>query len=314
MINFKATDVNLQFAIRAHNGISMSPERRGQQYVGYYVDHMTAVDEEFSAYATDENREAMAADLEKYRAKWLGLMNAVLNAKSNCASSFITGGSGFNVARANKANDRERAHTQKWLDYPEWKLAKLRRLYNPRALFNAPIRLDDAEAVKKLEKKIGRLKTNQEAMKAANKIVRSKKLTDEQKIDEIVNTLHFTEEAAERVVTVPDFGKRFGFPSYALTNNNANIKRLEGRLREIMREQSRAQPDSYDTPEGVEVVENTEATRIQIVFNGKPEYNVRQVLKRNGFRWAPSQNAWQRLLNRNGRYAAKQALAQIKEM
>jgi hypothetical protein len=152
-----------------------------------------------------------------------------------------------------------------------------------------------------------------DAMKAANKIIRSKSKTDDEKLEELINDLHFTEEGARKTLR-PDYAGRLGFPSYALTNNNANIKRLEGRLREIMREQSRAQPDSYDTPEGVEVVENTEATRIQIVFNDKPEYNVRQVLKRNGFRWAPSQNAWQRLLNRNGRYAAKQALAQIKEM
>lgn len=33
---------------------------------------------------------------------------------------------------------------------------------------------------------------------------------------------------------------------------------------------------------------------------------MRALLKSYGFRWAPSEGAWQRMLNDNGRYAAKQ--------
>jgi hypothetical protein len=58
--------------------------------------------------------------------------------------------------------------------------------------------------------------------------------------------------------------------------------------------------------EGVcDLVENFEENRIQIVFDGKPSAEVRAELKGNGFRWAPSQSAWQRQLNNAGRYAAK---------
>lgn len=41
-------------------------------------------------------------------------------------------------------------------------------------------------------------------------------------------------------------------------------------------------------------------------FEGKPDEQTREVLKRNGFRWAPSQGAWQRQLTQNGKYAAAQ--------
>ena len=51
------------------------------------------------------------------------------------------------------------------------------------------------------------------------------------------------------------------------------------------------------------VVENTEIMRLQIIFDGKPDPEVRTVLKKNGFKWAPSQGAWQRLLNTSARYA-----------
>ena len=40
-------------------------------------------------------------------------------------------------------------------------------------------------------------------------------------------------------------------------------------------------------------------------FDGKPDEATRALLKANGFRWSPSQGAWQRMLNDNGRYAAQ---------
>ena len=54
---------------------------------------------------------------------------------------------------------------------------------------------------------------------------------------------------------------------------------------------------------------NMEDNRIQIFFDEKPEEDTRQELKSNGFKWAPSKNAWQRQLNENGiralRYIAR---------
>lgn len=37
------------------------------------------------------------------------------------------------------------------------------------------------------------------------------------------------------------------------------------------------------------------------------------LLKSHGFRWAPSQGAWQRQLTANGKYAAKQVIEELKE-
>ena len=53
------------------------------------------------------------------------------------------------------------------------------------------------------------------------------------------------------------------------------------------------------------VVENTEIMRLQLLFDGIPEAETRNILKSNGFRWSPSQKAWQRLLNDNARYSVK---------
>jgi len=56
---------------------------------------------------------------------------------------------------------------------------------------------------------------------------------------------------------------------------------------------------------------NPDAARIQLTFPGKPDPAVRDVLKSNGFRWAPSAGAWQRHLNNAGRYAAKRVLSAL---
>jgi len=46
--------------------------------------------------------------------------------------------------------------------------------------------------------------------------------------------------------------------------------------------------------------------RLQLFFDEKPNDQQRSQLKANGFKWAPSQDAWQRQLNDNAIYAAGQ--------
>ena len=41
---------------------------------------------------------------------------------------------------------------------------------------------------------------------------------------------------------------------------------------------------------------------------------VRDILKSNGFRWAPSVGAWQRQLNNNGKYAVERVVRELEEM
>lgn len=57
--------------------------------------------------------------------------------------------------------------------------------------------------------------------------------------------------------------------------------------------------------ETAQVVRNKEDMRLQLIFDGKPEAKTREILKSNGFRWAPSNTAWQRLLNSNAEFALK---------
>jgi hypothetical protein len=57
--------------------------------------------------------------------------------------------------------------------------------------------------------------------------------------------------------------------------------------------------------ESAKVVRNKEDMRLQLMFDGKPDEKTREALKSNGFRWAPSCMAWQRLLNENAEWALR---------
>ena len=55
---------------------------------------------------------------------------------------------------------------------------------------------------------------------------------------------------------------------------------------------------------GGEAKINKEENRLQLIFDDKPPEEQRLALKSEGFKWAPSQGAWQRQLNQNAIRAA----------
>ena len=97
-----------------------------------------------------------------------------------------------------------------------------------------------------------------------------------------------------------------------LVNNNANIHRVEERLRKL--KAVKEQGSSEKEYKAFKAVENTEAMRYQIIFEGKPEAEIRDLLKSNGFKWAPSQDAWQRQITTNGKNAFERVIEKLKEM
>lgn len=168
---------------------------------------------------------------------------------------------------------------------------------------------DDPAAIEKLKAELTQVEQAQERMKAANKVIRSKK-TDDVRVAELV-ALGFTEAQGVELLK-PDFAGRAGFPSYALTNNNANARRIAKRIEELEARRQRADVD--EEGEGYTYREDVEENRVMFIFDGKPAPEVRDVLKRNAFKWSPSRGAWVRQLNNAGIYAGqniKERLADI---
>lgn len=174
---------------------------------------------------------------------------------------------------------------------------------------NRAISSDDPEAVKKLAEKVAAAEKLQEMMKTANRIVRKKKLSDDEKVALLCKEIKVSEADAGGLLT-PDFAGRVGFPSYALQNNNANIRRMKQRLDQL---KAAAAAEHKETVyNGFKVVENPEENRVQFFFDEKPSAETRAILKGDGFKFSKRNgNAWQRFLSPRNIWIAESAAKEI---
>ena len=158
--------------------------------------------------------------------------------------------------------------------------------------------MDDPQAAAKLEAKLVKLESAQETMKAVNAYFRKNKtlegcpsLTPEQ-------ITKLQQEMAQSW----HLDKSRPYPAYMLSNNNAEIRRIRGRIEQVRQhEETNFAGWEFD---GGRVEANKADNRLQVFFDGKPDEAARDELKANGFRWVPSVGAWQRQLNKNAYYAA----------
>lgn len=154
---------------------------------------------------------------------------------------------------------------------------------------NDNIYLEDDDAIERLEEKIAYLTKVQEQMKSSNKIIRSKSISDFEKIETLVN-LGFSSHKANKII-----GNKIIFPGYALTNNNAKINAAKKQL-EKAKTLAEKEDKEYEA-NGLTIAECYSENRVRIYYPGKPDDETRANLKRHGFRWSPSNGCWQAYIN-----------------
>lgn len=168
---------------------------------------------------------------------------------------------------------------------------------------------DDPKALDKLEEKMERLTALQELMKQCNKIIKSKKSSDIQKIESLV-AMGLSEKSANQLLA-PDFAGRIGFPSFRLTNNNANISRIRQRIEHLKKIESL--PESEEVINGATLKVNPDENRVQVFFPEKPDEDTRKRLKVSGFHWSPTVGCWMRQISNSAIYNAKNILTSLKD-
>jgi len=97
---------------------------------------------------------------------------------------------------------------------------------------------------------------------------------------------------------------RHGTSAYVLTNLGATIRMTKQRLEKLKRID--LMEDETIKFDGGEIVSSSDINRIQIIYNKKPDEETIKTLKRNGFKWARSEGAWQRLRTNYALRIAKQ--------
>ena len=164
---------------------------------------------------------------------------------------------------------------------------------------------DDPEAVTKLREKLATLEARQERMKDMNKAWRAfNKKPTAPATAKLLAALGDSDRVLVERFT-PEYSWQKGpAESFQLSNNNANMTRIKQRISDLERAAS-TEPAADIEGNWYRLIENVEENRIQLIFPGKPSANIRRDLKKNGFRWSPTNGAWQRHLTNAGRYAAK---------
>ena len=274
-------------AVNSCRGISMDPERMGKHIC-------IECSEELNEFLANIPTELQA----EYEAKYLNKWREWLAALSRCYSVLVTGPARFNNRRHERMNDYERAARQRLRDWSEKVVKRINRQQ----------RLTGWQEVERLQSKLDTLTELHEKMKAANKIVRSKKMSEEEQIDELV-ALGLNEKQAVEILKPTERWQSVGFPTYQLQNNLAKIKATQAAI-----ERHKAMAEAEDKEikfNGGRVVVCNSDERMRFYFDEIPPVEVRNLMKRNAFKWSPKNSAWQRQLTENCKFDTKRILAEL---
>ncbi|GAB5081279.1 hypothetical protein Osc1_04520 [Hominimerdicola sp. 21CYCFAH17_S] len=284
--------INETAARRAKEANSYSDYRPGSATAEYrqYVDEAAELAARQKKRVDPMYHEKIDSLLDTYARKLAENINSRFSIDARVPSILITGGSNFPVRKKEKQNA---ARDRNWGEWQEIQglLDKIR------STGMGGISADDPQAVQKLESKLAGLEQSQETMKAVNAYYRKHKTLD--------GCPHLSPEAIEKLKSSMDNGYHLEgkpYPTWALSNNSAEIRRVKSRIADL----SKKQEIGYVGWEfaGGRVEANTEANRLQIFFEEKPDEATRAELKGGGFRWSPTAEAWQRQLTDNAYYAA----------
>ena len=281
-------------ACSSYNLTSFSPDERGESDI---ASHEKELHEDLQSMPEQQR--------ERYMENYKRYFSAMIAANSRCASAMITGPARFNTGRNEKACN---SHAKSVTAFREWRERALEAIRKA------------TEAAKPEEQ---RLEEEWQKVKAF--------------IDDAASTIHGidtgTARGYSRALFVSNLAGRLS--TYVNHGNVEIIDRAVARLREwndkvkkpvvtarhsifkypeLVRkvrekQQERASRENREIPfDGGKVVYNFEEDRLQILFDKIPDTDMRTTLKRNAFKWAPRNQAWQRQLTRNAEYAAGQVL------
>ena len=239
---------------------------------------------------------------DKYAKKLADNFNKDSHINLRCPSVLIAGLENFPVrkkeqqVRAMEKNNQEYNDIQKYLD-------RIRKLGSNDGI----IRSSDTNAVGLLQEKLDTLQQTQEKMKKVNAYYRKHKTLDGCPVltKEEIEELKVEMQASWHYQDKP-------YLSWQLSNNNQNIHSVEERLKRLKAEKEKDNSE-YDS-DYFKVVENTEIMRLQLFFDGKPEADVRELVKRNGFKWSTKNGCWQRQLTDNARYSVKCLMKEMSKL
>lgn len=246
---------------------SFSDYKQGSATAEYrhYVDEAVQIAERQKQRVDPMYHEKIDSLLDTYARKLAANMNKGYEIDARVPSILIAGGSNFPTRKKEKQNAARDSNYQEWQDI-QGLLDKIR------STGMGGISADDPQAVQKLEKKLESLEKSQETMKAVNAYYRKHKTLD--------GCPHLPPEELEKLKA--DMASSWHledkpFATWALSNNSAEIRRVKDRIKSLSQQKEIGFVGwEFD---GGKVEANTEANRLQIFFEDKPDEATREALK-----------------------------------
>lgn len=264
---------------RAYSGISFDPERRAESIVKDYEEELN----EDLKNMPDSEKERYIENYKKYLFAWLSAM-------SRCYSSMIAGPANFPVRRIEKLNRYEHNRSE---EFTEWRKKALNAIAK-KIEESKPIEQKTDEQFLQFKKQVDRLFEGWGVVNFKGRLETVAKSGNTELVVKVLDYLKFMQVEKNKVLATPK-------------NSIWSLADVAEKNRELSIDKETAEKKEYQI-NGVSVVENIQEDRIQLFFDGKPESEMIQNLKRNAFKWSPSRGCWQRQLTRNAIYATANLL------
>jgi hypothetical protein len=269
-------------AYRAYQNLSFSPEKRAEQIV---LDYEKELNEDL-ANIPEQEKQTYIDGYNKHLFAWLAAM-------SNCYSVMITGGSNFNNSRHERTNNAERRKSDEFVEWREKALNNIAK----RVEAAKPIEQRTNEKWESLKKQISQ---KIEWGSVANCFSMIERLAYNGEVELVNNCL----------ALITEYNTTHAKPFMTSRHKIWALPEIAAKAR-ARAEQMQTKESKDETINGVKVVKNYQADRIQLFFNGKPDCSTISNLKHAAFKWSPSNGCWQRQLTNNAIYATEKLLKSI---
>lgn len=268
--------INEELARRNHENYSFSDYKEGSTTAEYnkVIKEATEQIERAKLKVSDEGKAKLNNLLARYKANYANWINKYNSNGASHVSVMISGSANYNMNKHNKYLNRE---GKLWEEYDNIKDIS-NQIYT---IVNGDkiIKSDDANAIEKLKEKLAKAQEEHQSYKGYNIKARKE-------------------------------GKETLAP-YVLANSNGRMKAIKDRIAHLERLAAIAEttPATETEINGIKIIDNLEAQRLQIIFPGKPDLETRTELKKHGFRWCPTNSAWQRYRSLEAERIAKEIVA-----
>lgn len=264
----------------AYHGISFDPEKRAENIVSTY-----------EAQLNDDVSNMPESEISRYIDGYKSHLFAWLSAKSRTMSAMITGPARFPVDRNNKAMNVEMKRLN---EFSEWREKSLKSI-SKKVEDSKPEDQKNAEALKDWKMQVDRLFDGFLVDRFRSRLETVARTGNVDLVKSVLD--YFSDQQKER-------GRVLATPRHGVWSVAELAKKYRLSIDSVKEKESEESEIN-----GVRIVKNHSADRLQLFFDGKPSSEIILKLKANAFRWSPSNGCWQRQLTNNAIWAAKRLLA-----